>query len=148
MVERPEWYQQTSARLSKSRENRRIVAEVQRASVTALEASRSVLDQTSPDPHGNRLRRLQPEPSVSCRLDEAMVRTHLAQAQGHAEKGVKHIAGQKQVIERLERSHLDTGDAERLLDLFLDTQALHLADCDRLERILAEKRKGLVTVEN
>ncbi len=141
MTKRPQWYHDTVTKLSKANQSQRADAEIHRTSSESLKASRTALGQTNKRA-SNQFRETAPEVRLSSLLDETMLRKHLAQAQGHAEAGTNHIAGQEHIIKRLRKSGLPTADAERLLTLFRETQELHLADCDRLSCILLEKGMG------
>ena len=62
----------------------------------------------------------------------AMILEHLRMAEQHVADGVRHIARQRELIAELRRDRHDTWAAENLLKLFEETQALHVADRDRL----------------
>ena len=70
-------------------------------------------------------------------MDREMVERHLAQAQRHVKEGERHIAGQRELLTRLDRDGHDTTEAAKLLANFEDLQRMHLTDRDRLERELA-----------
>jgi len=65
-----------------------------------------------------------------------MDRTFLAQAERHVSEGEKTIAHQRHIIAQLERDGHDTPAACDLLAIFETTQALHVADRDRLRKEL------------
>ena len=67
-----------------------------------------------------------------------MIKEHLAQARRHVAEGSEHVAHQREIVAKLEGDGHDTSEAKTLLDQFEKTQALHIADRDRLERELAE----------
>jgi hypothetical protein len=65
-------------------------------------------------------------------MDRAIVEEHLAQARRHIALGQKHIKRQTELIGELERDGHDAAESKRLLDLFKDVQAMHVAYRDRL----------------
>jgi hypothetical protein len=65
-------------------------------------------------------------------MDKALLEQHLAIAQRHVVQGESIIARQRQILVDLERGGHDTAEARRLLAQFLELQALHVADRDRL----------------
>ena len=67
-----------------------------------------------------------------------MIEERLAMAERHITRGELHIARQKELVARLGHSGHDTTEAIKLLGLFEATQALHVADRDRLRGELAE----------
>ena len=62
-----------------------------------------------------------------------MIEKHLAQAEQHVADGERHITRQRQIIAELERDRHDAGSAKELLTIFEETQAIHIADRDRLK---------------
>lgn len=66
-----------------------------------------------------------------------MVEEHLQLAQSHVAQGVEILRRQRKVIADLERNGRDPTEAERLLTTFEETQNLHIADVERLEKELA-----------
>ena len=66
-----------------------------------------------------------------------MIEERLAMAERHITRGELHIARQKELVERLGQSGHDTTEAIKLLGLFEATQALNVADRDRLRSELA-----------
>jgi hypothetical protein len=60
-------------------------------------------------------------------MDRAMQLRHLEQAERHLAEGIRHIADQEQLIAKLDRGGQDTTAAQRLLENFHSTQALHTA---------------------
>lgn len=65
----------------------------------------------------------------------------LALAEQHVTEGRRHIEIQRKIIAGLERDRQDTVQARKLLGALQETQALHLADRDRLQRELAAYEK-------
>jgi hypothetical protein len=70
-------------------------------------------------------------------MDRATILKHLAVGERHVAQGERHIARQKQIIAELDRDGHDTTRAIELLATFQATQALHIADRDRLRNELA-----------
>ena len=67
-----------------------------------------------------------------------MLRDHLALAKRRILDGAKVIRRQRALIERLDAQGLDTLGPRTLLRHIKDTQALHVADRDRLLKLLRE----------
>jgi hypothetical protein len=74
-------------------------------------------------------------------MDRQTIAEHLALAERHVAEGQDHIERQRMVIAELERDRHDTTRAKELLDTFKTTQALHIADRDRLRQELAAARE-------
>ena len=71
-------------------------------------------------------------------MDRSVILQHLNQARRHVATGLIHIARQRAIIARLEVDGHDTGHAEGALRMLHSMQAVHVADCDRLEKALRE----------
>lgn len=56
----------------------------------------------------------------------------LAKAEARLREGEQHILHQREVVQDLEAHRRDPALAQRLLDTFLELQATHLADRDRI----------------
>jgi len=65
-----------------------------------------------------------------------MLQRHLAQADAHIDTGYRNIARQRDVIAQLERDGHDTALARDTLMQFEQSQALHIADRERILREL------------
>ena len=65
-----------------------------------------------------------------------MIEDHLALAERHVADGERHVARQKRLVYELERDGHDVTQAVTLVSTFEDTQALHVADRDRLREEL------------
>jgi hypothetical protein len=76
-------------------------------------------------------------------MDQNMILDHLAIVRRHVAKGEQIVARQREIIARLESAGCDVSDAKRLLLQFEELQSLHVADRDRLEKVLAEISKPL-----
>jgi hypothetical protein len=67
-------------------------------------------------------------------MDRSTLLEHLAQARRHVAAGKRLIARQRELVAELERDGHDSSTAKQLLRIFEETQKLHVADRDRLER--------------
>lgn len=67
-------------------------------------------------------------------MDRATLEAHFWQAEVHVAKGERAIESQKRIAAGLARDGHDSRAAYALLELFEQTQALHVADRDRLRR--------------
>lgn len=68
-------------------------------------------------------------------MDElALIENHLAAAQQHVADGARHVALQRKIVGDLESAGHDKKMARKLLALFEQSLALHLADLDRVRR--------------
>ena len=72
-------------------------------------------------------------------MDRDVLLQHLATAAQHVAQGRRHLARQHDLIARLKRADLPTGEAEHFLDQLEQMQSKHLADHDRVERELAKR---------
>ena len=54
----------------------------------------------------------------------------------------RNVANQRELVAQLERDGHDTDSATRQLEQLEEVMALHLADCDRLRRELADVHMG------
>lgn len=70
-------------------------------------------------------------------MNRQMIVDHLAQAERHVSEGERHLASQRRIVAELERDGHPVEQARELLRLFEDTQAMHIADRDRLREDLA-----------
>jgi hypothetical protein len=69
-------------------------------------------------------------------MDRQMIVDHLALAERHVADGRAHIEKQRALTARLEQNGYATKEAVRLLNIFLDLEAAHIADRDRLRHEL------------
>ena len=74
-------------------------------------------------------------------MDRQMLERHLALAKAHVSEGQRHIRHQIRLVRELERDGHDTAVARQLLTTLRATQALHIADRDRLVKELAQATK-------
>jgi hypothetical protein len=67
-------------------------------------------------------------------MDRQMLREHLQLAEKHVDEGEQHLRDQRRIVDELERDgHAKSAEkARELLATMEQTQALHLADRDRL----------------
>jgi hypothetical protein len=63
-----------------------------------------------------------------------MVETELQMAERHVREGRRHIARQKEIIQKLRSLGAPTDDAETLLAIFASLQKQHLAHVARLSK--------------
>ena len=73
-------------------------------------------------------------------MNREMTLRHLAEAEGHATLGERHLAQQHAIFDRLERDGHEADKAVALLATLRDTQRLHLERRDRLIKALWEPR--------
>jgi hypothetical protein len=71
-------------------------------------------------------------------MDRALILQHLADSERHVAEGERHIADQRARIAEAERAGQDAKLAKELLRTLEATQALHLADRDRLREELGK----------
>ena len=64
---------------------------------------------------------------------------HLAQAERHVVEGEEHLARQRALIDKLRRDGHDTTTAVELLHEFERSQAVHVAERDRIRAELANR---------
>ncbi|MGY8711956.1 hypothetical protein RAD16_39995 [Bradyrhizobium sp. 18BD] len=65
-------------------------------------------------------------------MDRAMLQDHLAIAERHISEGAEHLARQQELIDRLANHNHDTSGALAVLRTMRETQAIHIADRDRI----------------
>jgi len=78
--------------------------------------------------------------AYSRRMDLTLIEAHLAVAEEHIAQGERHVARQRELVGLLCRGGYDTTAARALLQTFEQSQAMHLADRDRLRKELEEAR--------
>ncbi|MGZ2433065.1 hypothetical protein ACVI1T_005026 [Rhizobium redzepovicii] len=66
-------------------------------------------------------------------MDRGMVEKHLQQALEHVALGGHHIARQREIVAQLTNRGSDASEAQRLLEVFEESQVLHVAHLDRLK---------------
>lgn len=71
-------------------------------------------------------------------MDRKIVEEHLAKARELRAKGQEQLDHQRSILAGLERDGHDTAIASKLLETMQVTQRLHVEDCDRLAKELAE----------
>jgi hypothetical protein len=73
-------------------------------------------------------------------MDRAVLEQRLTQAERHVAEGEDIVARQREIVAELAKDHHDVRFAQELLTLFETTQALHIADRDRIQAELAAMR--------
>jgi hypothetical protein len=68
--------------------------------------------------------------------ERAMLVEHLAHAARHVAVSERHVKRQRRIVAHLKREGRDVKEASDLLLQFEETQALHLAEWDRLRKEL------------
>jgi hypothetical protein len=71
-----------------------------------------------------------------------MVQRNLEMAERHVSQGLRCVARQIELIEKLELGRHDTSEANRLLRQFQDVLELHIHDRNRLRKELAAPSMG------
>ncbi|MGY3347311.1 MULTISPECIES: hypothetical protein [unclassified Bradyrhizobium] len=66
-----------------------------------------------------------------------MIQRHLAQAERHADEGRRLISRQEGLIANLKKRGHDTADADKVRDILMETQSIHLQDAQRLRGSLS-----------
>ncbi|MGY3235654.1 hypothetical protein ACVMAJ_002544 [Bradyrhizobium sp. USDA 4448] len=66
-----------------------------------------------------------------------MIQRHLAQAERHADEGRRLISRQEGLIAKLKKRGHDTADADKVRDILIETQSIHLQDAQRLRGSLS-----------
>ena len=65
-------------------------------------------------------------------MDPVMIQRHLAQAERHADEGRRLISRQEGLIANLKKRGHDTADADKVQDILIEIQSIHLQDAQRL----------------
>jgi hypothetical protein len=68
-------------------------------------------------------------------MDRQMIADHLELAERHVSQGALHLEKQRQIIATLIEGGHDVRQAKDLLSVLEETQALHVADRDRLRKL-------------
>ena len=71
-------------------------------------------------------------------MDRDILKRHLAQVEEQVAIGATNIARQRDLIAELHRDGHHASQAKQMLAQFLDLQAMHIADRDRLIKELSE----------
>ena len=64
---------------------------------------------------------------------------HLKRAELHIAEGAEHIRQQRGIIDELDHQGYDSANARSQLRIFLEIQAMHEADMDRIRADLADQ---------
>jgi hypothetical protein len=73
-------------------------------------------------------------------MDRATTAEHLRRVEGHVTQGEGHLSRQRAIIKTLEDHGTDSREARKLLRTFEEVQAFHVAEKDRLAKVLAAFR--------
>ena len=65
-------------------------------------------------------------------MDRIMLEEHLAIAERDISEGAEHLAKQQELIDKLAQNNHDTTGARAVLTTMRETQAIHIADRDRI----------------
>jgi hypothetical protein len=74
-------------------------------------------------------------------MDRQILERDLVKAEGRVREGERHITNQRAVVDRLEADGSDAATARHLLATFMELQATHQADRDRLAREIEMEEK-------
>ena len=74
---------------------------------------------------------------LRCGMERATLENDLSRAEAHVANGQKRIAQQHEIIAELDREGHDSVPAKELLATFENTQAMHVANRDRIAGKLA-----------
>jgi len=84
---------------------------------------------------GRTLQRLHPG---TYDMDRDTLKRHLAKVEEQVAIVAQNVARQRELVAELERDGYDATQAKKMLEQFLEQQALHIADRDRLIKELSE----------
>jgi hypothetical protein len=62
------------------------------------------------------------------------LKRHLTKAEEQVAIAAQNVARQRELVAQLERDGHDASQAQKMLEQFLEQQALHIADRDRLSK--------------
>ena len=108
------------------------------------QAGSSPLNLADPEPsestHGSEDcgRTLQRLHSGTCDMDRDTLKRHLTKVEEQVAIAAQNVARQRELVAELERDGYDATQAKKMLEQFLEQQALHIADRDRLIKELSE----------
>ena len=71
-------------------------------------------------------------------MDRDTLKRHLTKAEDQVAITAQNVARQRELAAELERDGYDASQAKKMLEQFLEQQALHIADRDRLIKELSE----------
>ena len=71
-------------------------------------------------------------------MDRDTLKRHLTKVEEQVAIGAQNVAQQRELVAELERDGYDATQAKKMLEQFLEQQALHIADRDRLIKELGE----------
>ena len=71
-------------------------------------------------------------------MDRDTLKRHLTKVEEQVVIAAQNVARQRKLVAELERDGYDATQAKKMLEQFLEKQALHIADRDRLIKELSE----------
>ena len=71
-------------------------------------------------------------------MDRDTLKRHLTNVEDQVAITAQNVARQRELAAELERDGYDASQAKKMLEQFLEQQALHIADRDRLIKELSE----------
>ncbi len=71
-------------------------------------------------------------------MDRVTLKRHLTKVEAQVAITAQNVARQRELVAELERDDHDASQANQMLAQFLDLQAMHIADRDRLIKELSE----------
>jgi arginine repressor len=71
-------------------------------------------------------------------MDRVTLKRHLTKVEEQVAIITQNVARQRELVAELERDGYDASQAKKMLEQFLEQQALHIADRDRLMEELSE----------
>ena len=71
-------------------------------------------------------------------MDRDILERHLTKAEEQVAIAAQNVARQRELVAELERDDHDASQANQMLAQFLDLQAMHIVDRDRLIKELSE----------
>ena len=76
-------------------------------------------------------------------MDRDTLKRHLTKVEEQVAIVAQNVARQRELVAELERDGYDAAQAKKMLEQFLEQQALHIADRDRLIKELSESPPSL-----
>ena len=71
-------------------------------------------------------------------MDRDTLKRHLTKVEEQVAIAAQNVARQRELVSQLERNGYDVSQAKKMLEQFLEQQALHITDRDRLIKELSE----------
>ena len=76
-------------------------------------------------------------------MDRDTLKRHLTNVEDQVAITAQNVARQRELVAELERDGYDATQAKKMLEQFLEQQALHIADRDRLIKELSDLPRSL-----